>query len=112
MANQQVFTPVEAGAQFIGWAAKTSRNKLTQGKYPFPVRCIGGRKIVLLVDVEAVLLSAPIVAGPEPLPPAQPQSERVVRLADASPFEPAKPPRPLKRKPGRPRKAEMHHEES
>lgn len=67
MQTPEVFTPAEAGARFLGWADKTSRNKLTAGTYPFPVRLVAGKKVVLLSDVEAILTAAPVVAG-APLP--------------------------------------------
>lgn len=75
-------SPVEAGAAAFGWAAKTSRNRLLAGTYPFPVVTVGGVRVVRLADVETV-------------------------LAGASTSEPSPQPPQLKRKPGRPRKVEM-----
>lgn len=81
-------SPVELGAAAFGWAAKTTRNRLLAGTYPFPVVTVGGVRVVRLVDVETV-------------------------LAGASTSEPAPQPPQLKRKPGRPRKMmEVQHDAS
>lgn len=78
-------SPVEAGAAAFGWAAKTTRNRLLAGTYPFRVVTLGGLRVVRLADVE-------------------------MALAGASPSDPAPQPLQLKRGPGRPRKVEVHHD--
>lgn len=52
-------TPVEAGAAVFGWAEKTTRNRLLNGSFPFPVISLGGRRVVRLADLELALAGAP-----------------------------------------------------
>lgn len=78
-------SPVEAGGAVFGWAPKTTRNRLLAGTFPFPVITLGGVRVVRLADLEMALAGAS-PPGPVPQPPQ------------------------LKRKPGRPRKVEVHHD--
>lgn len=68
--------------------------RLKRGTYPYPTISMGGRRVVLLVDVAATLAAAPTTGGAYTPPPA------AVAVQDA----PAPAEAPVKRGPGRPRK--------
>lgn len=65
-------SPVEAGFAACSWSAKTTRNRLTAGTFPFRITLLGGKKVVLLADLAQAL-------GEAVVPQRQEQPERLRR---------------------------------
>lgn len=55
-------SPAEAGKAVFGWSPKTTANRLQEGKFPFPVVTLGGKRVCRLGDLEMLLAGKP--AGP------------------------------------------------
>jgi hypothetical protein len=54
-------SPAEAGRAVFGWSAKTTANRLLEGRFPLPVITLGGKRVCRLEDL-AMVLAAEFVA--------------------------------------------------
>jgi predicted DNA-binding transcriptional regulator AlpA len=61
-------TIVEAGAT-IGLSKNTCYNLTSQGKFPFKIIDLGGRKRVRMSDIQAAIAAAQVIAEPSALLP-------------------------------------------
>lgn len=48
-------SPAEAGMAVFGWSPQTCRNRLAKNIFPFSVTKVGGKRVVLLAEIEAKL---------------------------------------------------------
>lgn len=49
--NSQVLVPFAAGAECVGIAVQTARNKLNRGEFPIPTLLSGGRRFIHIQDL-------------------------------------------------------------
>lgn len=55
--NGQVLVPFAAGAECVGIAVQTARNKLNRGEFPIPTLLSGGRRFIHIEDLSTYVES-------------------------------------------------------
>ena len=71
----QVFIPMTKAGLSIGYAEQTSYNLHHKGKFPLPVRKVGRKNMVALLDLAAFMDGKIIASEPERCAPATEEKE-------------------------------------
>lgn len=90
---------LRATAAALSISYDTLRDQLYSGRFPIPVRKLGGRRIVAVADIQA-FLRGDVVTDPAPTPAPE---QKPSLPAEPTP-SPAAPLAQSRRKPGRPKK--------